>query len=188
MAIAANYDGGYRDIFVIDLDDPRVRFVAPRRGTGTSIRRSPRKGGAIAFTRRAICPTCVANRESADVYLVEPERVERPLTSTPGGFDEKDPAWSPDGRALAYVAGPGDATELFAMTPDGERRRPLLDGWISVVEPNWGRAPASTEGAERSASPGRDGPLGPAGAMRNSAIGASVPDSGRHQFRVTRIT
>ena len=94
----------------------------------------------------------MGSRGQADVYVIEPGRNERPLTSTPAR-DEKDPAWSPDGRALAYVAGPGDLTELFAMTPDGKRSRQLLDGWISVVEPNWGRTPASTERAERSASP-----------------------------------
>ena len=153
LAIAANYRGGYRDIFVIDMDDPRV---ALRRTETKDWDLNPAfspKGGAIAFTRRTFCPSCVGTRGTADVYLIEPGQEERPLTSTPAR-DEKDAAWSPDGRALAYVAGPGDATELYAMTADGKRSRQLLDGWISVVEPNWGRTPASTEGAERSVSPG----------------------------------
>jgi serine/threonine-protein kinase len=153
IAIAANYLGGYRDIYVIDLDDPRVRLRRTEtRDWDLNPAFSP-KGGAIAFTRRTFCPTCVGTRGTADVYMIEPGKNERPLTSTPAR-DEKDPAWSPDGRALAYVAGPGDATQLYAMTPDGKRTRQLLEGWISVVEPNWGRAPTPTGEAQASATPG----------------------------------
>ena len=62
MAIAASYSGGYRDIFVIDLDDPRVRLHrTATRDWDLNPAFSP-KGGAIAFTRRTFCPTCVGSR------------------------------------------------------------------------------------------------------------------------------
>jgi serine/threonine-protein kinase len=153
LAIAANYLGGYRDIFVIDLDDPRVRLRrTATREWDLNPAFSP-EGGAIAFTRRTFCPTCPGSRGQADVYTIRPGQDERRLTSTLLR-DEKDSAWSPDGRALAYVAGPADATQLYAMTADGKRSRRLLRGWVSVVEPSWGRTPAPTEGPEGSPSPG----------------------------------
>jgi Tol biopolymer transport system component len=99
-------------------------------------------GGAIAFHRRPTRLTCTAAQGTADLYVIEPGRRERRLTSTPDR-DEKEAAWAPDARALVYASGPGDETEIHVMTPDGRRSRRLTDGWRSATEPTWGHLPGS---------------------------------------------
>jgi Tol biopolymer transport system component len=72
-------------------------------------------------------------------------RNQRQLRAVPGR-DEIDPAWSPDGRAIAYSSGsfrfptgPVEDAELMVTTPDGRRRTRLTTGWDHVAEPSWGR-------------------------------------------------
>lgn len=144
LAIASNYHGGNRNIVVIDAADPGVLL----RRTSTSAfdfhpSWSP-DGGSFAFYRRPFCPTCPNTRGPADVWVVD-VRGERPrrLTSTPGR-DEIDPDWAPDGRAIAYAAGPTGAMEMFLMSPDGRLRRQLTRGLADAIEPAWGITPTES--------------------------------------------
>lgn len=59
----------------------------------------------------------------------------------PGGTDDRSPAWSPDGRQIAFISycdGNGsDATVLFVMDADGAHPRPLLKTDENIPGANW---------------------------------------------------
>jgi Tol biopolymer transport system component len=149
LVIASNQLGGNRDLWRIDA----AAAGSLRRLTSTfDFDFKPAVapgGGRVAFYRREFCGTCLNDRGPADVMLMDiAGGNERRLVGTPGR-DETDPAWSPDGRAIAYTSGafrsgtgPVEDAELMVATADGRRRRRLTDGWENVVEPSWGRVPS----------------------------------------------
>jgi TolB protein len=95
-------------------------------------------GSQIAFTygtvdRGAPGPT--------QIYLVNlASGAYRALTSHAAGA--YDPAWSPDGRWVAYAARQGNGTAILAIHPDGTGQRALVEGGSN-------RAPAWSPGGEQ---------------------------------------
>lgn len=55
---------------------------------------------------------------------------------TAGGPDELDPAWSPDGKSIAYTAVAGGASVIMIMRTDGTGVRPLSEG-PADASPDW---------------------------------------------------
>jgi Tol biopolymer transport system component len=144
LAIASNYSGGNREIIVIDADDSSSqRRLTNDFAYNLNPDWSP-DGKTIVYVRRPFDPSAVAQRGIPDIQLVEARGGNpRALTRTPR-IHEQDPEWSPDGRAIAYAAGPEGSLELWIMTTGGERNRLLGPGWTNAVEPAWGViAPAS---------------------------------------------
>jgi dipeptidyl aminopeptidase/acylaminoacyl peptidase len=80
------------------------------------------------------------NKGTTDLYLV-PTRPGvgpgRQLTSGPAGASE--PAWSPDGRWIAFVAKRGDdrQPQLYLLPTDGGEARRLTDMPTGVAAPKW---------------------------------------------------
>ena len=72
---------------------------------------------------------------------------QRNLSNSP--LDDFDPAYSPDGRKIAFVRGPRDAQELWLMNADGTDQRQLTrtvaDEWAPTWSPD-GRLIAFTAG------------------------------------------
>ncbi len=74
------------------------------------------------------------NRE---VYVADTRTGEvRRLTNSPGRADRR-PAWSSDGRRIAWQGGPPDAADLFVMQADGSRKRRFVRGVGDDVDPAW---------------------------------------------------
>jgi len=108
-------------------------------------------GSRIAFSRRArtdtfICdpapPNCAGTQtdDQQDVFTMNPDGGDiRRLTSTPGR-DEVDPAYSPDGRMIAYYRRPdgdNERGEIWVMNADGTGQRRVALGSY----PEWSTVP-----------------------------------------------
>lgn len=95
-------------------------------GTSEGAALSP-DGQKVAFTLDATDPN--TGKRTTQIYLVNlADGSYRPLTQDQDGA--YDPAWSPDGRWLAYAARSdgGSRTDIWAMRADGNDRHRLTDG------------------------------------------------------------
>lgn len=50
---------------------------------------------------------------------------------------DRDPAWSPDGRRIAFASNRGGAWDIYVMTADGSQIQRLTDGTGTNVNPSW---------------------------------------------------
>jgi len=52
-----------------------------------------------------------------------------------------EPAWSPNGRQIAFASVRDGDGEIYVMNADGSHRRPLTHNRIRDFTPSWGRTP-----------------------------------------------
>ena len=83
--------------------------------------------GKIAF---------VSNREKGErIYTMNPDG--SGLTQLTGGPHQLQPAWSPDGKKIAYMDRLKDATALYVMNADGSKPKLLVSDIFHNVKLAW---------------------------------------------------
>jgi TolB protein len=94
--------------------------------------------GQIAFSTGFVLP--YGDRDvGSQVFVVDPNGAGlRQLTHVAGGHDAADPAWSPDGRRIAYQSNPTGEYDLWIMNRDGSgQHRILRDAGWDDEQPSW---------------------------------------------------
>ena len=122
---------------VIEMDDPWPRRLAVEHGDlevhgdeGEAVV-SP-DGTEVAYT---FYPRGDLNRSEIRVVGIENGAV-RALTGTPRMHD-REPAWSPDGRSIAYASERSGFYELHAVGRDGDGERQITAGGADYSEQEW---------------------------------------------------
>jgi TolB protein len=178
------------DIFIVDVDALLGGIEQP-----TNITNSPNKidddadwspdGQKLVFTNRDVNDPDQNNAVSAEIYALNVDEKGMPLkdaTGTPlppqrltnNGYEERGPAWSPDGRRIAFSCriGPpnaqGPTFEICVMDADGsnlvrltQNQCPGPDSQLVTRRPAAGVSPDSTRPNihnECHAEPGRLAP------------------------------
>jgi TolB protein len=140
-------------------------FIVNSDGTGTRRLTSPRwfddlptwrpDGTMIAFERFLSTPTSNGD----DVFVINADG--SGLRRLTRGMGHEQPAWSPDGRLIAYLGydedkAASDGTfDVYAMNADGSNQRDLLETGAWESDPTW--APDSRRIAFTSSGPGSRG-------------------------------
>ena len=84
--------------------------------------------GAVAY---------VSNRSgSSELWISPPGAQPVRLTNIVGSYVHS-PAWSPDGRSLAFVAVKGRKAEIYTVARDGSRLRAVTDDGTDKLETAW---------------------------------------------------
>jgi Tol biopolymer transport system component len=110
-------------LLAVEPDGSRVRHVGPE---GGPVGRISQDGSRVAFVR------------GADIWTARLDRSdERQLTS--GAELDAAPAWSPDGRKIAFVRRAGSTSDIFVVESSGGAARQLTrhDLGENVGAPAW---------------------------------------------------
>jgi TolB protein len=90
----------------------------------------PGRNGAIAFARSS------SARSPSDIWIQAPSGQQRRLTASPD-VEETSPAFSPDGRLIAYVRREGEDADIWLMKSDGREKRAVVDGAEDDLQPSF---------------------------------------------------
>jgi Tol biopolymer transport system component len=90
----------------------------------------PGRNGAIAFARSS------SARSPSDIWIQTPSGKQQRLTASPG-VDETAPAFSPDGRLIAYVRRSGEDADIWMMKSDGSEKRVVVDSGEDDLQPSF---------------------------------------------------
>jgi TolB protein len=71
-----------------------------------------------------------------DIYVMNADGTEQINLSNDIGGDMY-PAWSPDGRKIAFISFRGIARELYVMDADGSNLKKLTDNGVKEERPVW---------------------------------------------------
>lgn len=131
LVFASDRAGRGTDLWIVDVNANRAATpLPPRRLTSSGdhdLEPHVAPDGTIVFSR--------GRGGDADLWIRSPDGAERRLTTQPGA--EREPAWSPDGARLAYVAVRSGRRELHIRdrTDDGHDtiiladRQPRAPAW-----------------------------------------------------------
>jgi hypothetical protein len=122
-----NYIGTPHDVWVVNVDGTgAVNLTADLPGEQRSPTWSPRQadgGHRIAFAH----VTRGAEYLRARLYTMRADGTDKRAITPDGERLDDEPAWSPDGRSIAFVRTGGDAMgDLWLVSPDGGDERPLM--------------------------------------------------------------
>lgn len=93
------------------------------------------KGDRIAFMRES--------EDGHDIYVLRPTKSDNWADDTDevsvanDEYDELEPAWSADGRRLAFVVKFDDQSEIFTVLTDGSEREQLTYNTVDDTMPVW---------------------------------------------------
>lgn len=135
LAFSVLCDGPSEGLWVVNLDGSQRTQLAPPTEELVSLSQpvwSP-DGSRIAFSGVTRRGSSGANWEY-DIWVMNADGTDaRPLTD--GSVSLRDPAWSPDGSAIAYTE--SQSQRVMIMNADGSDPRSLTDAGFRACCPAW---------------------------------------------------
>ncbi len=121
---------GAADAAVTDqpVDQPAVVIASPI-PTATQLPQALQARGSIAFT--------VRQNGQTDLWAVGIDSGRNPIRITNDPGDERDPAWSPDGRQLAYASNRAGYWDLYVYDLASRETRRLTFDVAFQAAPSW---------------------------------------------------
>ena len=114
-----------------DGDNQRRLTVPPQLGSDYARTRCP---SGLRTAKRS--RSCASYRGRTDIWVTGPDGVTtRRLTKDAGAHTW--PAWSPDGRRIAYVHALAKRQGIVVMTADGTGAKRVAGGAIAYAYPDW---------------------------------------------------
>jgi TolB protein len=117
-------------LYVMRADGTQVRRLTRDEGLDTFYTAWSPDGRLIAFSARR------GPDEKPDIYVVNADGTSlRQLTTDPEG--DSTPAFSPDGRAIAFVSDREGRHQIYVMSADGSKQARLTHEEAALYNPQW---------------------------------------------------
>ena len=136
------------DIFVMNLAEFLKKGTQPRNLTNnpTTIDDdadwSP-KGSKIVFTSHAVTDEA-QNSATAEIYVMDAVRPDKPIRLTNNTEEERAPSWSPDGSRIVFCCRKGTPNaqglatlEICTMNADGTGQTRITNNDVADLTPSW---------------------------------------------------
>ena len=136
------------DIFVARIEDAAIESLTNLTGDGAgAIDDDPDwspDGQSIIYTSHQpgddvpLGNGFVSN--TADIYKVDADGTDAPTDLTPDNYEERAPAWSPDGARVAFscrIGGDSADLEICVMNGDGTGLVQQTDNTVADITPTW---------------------------------------------------
>ena len=120
-------DESSQGIFLINVDGTNLRRLSGSEGNAFAPTWSQDEQIAFAWSP-------VANTEIWVMNIAEPDSVHR-ITDDP--LTDTTPAWSPDGREIAFTSDRNLNSDIYLMNPDGSDLRPITYDASRDTMPAW---------------------------------------------------
>jgi WD40 repeat protein len=130
----------YIAIYAIDLGDDSPRRITDGGIPFTSDPSWSLDGRAIVFAGGSCTPGC-QDAVQSDLLVVDVSTTDgRRLTPYSPDIDEEAPAWSPDGKRIAFMRPGDEGDEVWTIAPDGGSETLLATAVEASLEPDlaWG--------------------------------------------------
>ncbi len=127
---AASPDGTQ---FVVVREDPETRTTEQLANGPIVIKRTQIQADGAGFL----------DERRSHLWIVEASGRSEPRRLTSGAYDDGQPAWSPDGKTIAFVSNrtpdpdTNDNTDIFVIAPDGTGLRTLAANAGPDAFPTW---------------------------------------------------
>lgn len=105
-------------------------LLAPLSSSAPAEAAWPGGNGAIAFARSS------SAQSPSDIWIQTRSGQQRRLTASPG-VEETSPAFSPDGRLIAYVRRESEDADIWLMRSDGSQKRQVVDSGSDDLQPSF---------------------------------------------------
>jgi serine/threonine-protein kinase len=118
------------------VDPARLRRLVPR---VTSQSPAPLFDSRIAFVSDRDGPDSVGNLGNSEIYVMNPDGTDQQRLTHHDGIDNQ-PAWSPDGRRIAFSRMDGGGVDIFVMKADGTEPTRLTNqtaAGLMAHSPTW---------------------------------------------------
>lgn len=128
-------EGDLSAIYVADLARDTISRLTDHTGRNTHPSWSP-DGHRIVYesTQQDLYPSD-PNAGRSDIWVMNSDGSGKTnLTTIRNGFD---PAWSPDGKSIAYVHYDGSRSDIWSMDPSGMNHRKITTGCEYKEDPSW---------------------------------------------------
>ena len=137
------------DIFILNIDD-----FLKKKSPARNITNSPEAvdddpdwspdGKKIVFTSHAVTDD-QTNSATAEIYIIDANGKGKPRRLTNNTEEERAPAWSPDGKLIAYSCRKGDVTEgrsfgtfeICIMNADGSGQKRITNNRVPELTLSW---------------------------------------------------
>lgn len=132
--VFARHTGSKIQLFLLDIKTGKERRLTKSKSPEYDAVWSP-DGKRLAFAFDKTSP----NQGDIEVHLIDPDgKNQKPLAVTQGKLShEESPAWSPDGKRIAYTSTRDGNQELYVIGIDGKNRKRLTSHPAIDAHPSW---------------------------------------------------
>ena len=136
MFCSTRGDGENDDIYIINVDGTGLQRLTDNGLHWDTFPSFSPDGGRILFRRLLRLRTADGSLNNSEILVMNRDGTNAVNLSRNGYFDGW-PAWSPDGRRIAFSSNRSDLYQVYVMNADGSEPRQVTQSSTTDVRPQW---------------------------------------------------